>query len=153
MENDLLDKQKYVFGSLFLLSNKLQVIMDRELAIYDITAKQWFLTAVIEEFFEDPPTISEVAEAMGSTHQNVKQMALKLQKNKFLKIEKDARDRRISRLRFTDKSDAFWQKRQDESVKFLAELFSELSTEELNTMYIALNKLYNKILTIEARQK
>ena len=33
--------------------------MDRELAAFDITAKQWFLTAVIAELFDGPPTIKE----------------------------------------------------------------------------------------------
>lgn len=151
-ENELLHKQKFIFGSLFLLANKLQVIMDRELVKYDLTAKQWFLTAVIEEFFDKPPTLSEVAEVMGSTHQNVKQIALKLEKNGFVEIVKDPQDRRANRLIFTEKSKAFWENRQDESVTFLRELFSDLNAEELTTMFYCLNTIYEKISKLEKGQ-
>ena len=121
--DDILEKQKLIFGSIFLLSNKLQVIMDRDLARYDLTAKQWFLTAIMEEFFNSPPTLSELAEAMGSTHQNVKQIALKLQKRDLLEMQKDEKDRRATRLKLTEKSYAFWDKRQEQSKSFLNEFF------------------------------
>lgn len=148
-----LEKEKYIFGSLFLLANKLQVIMDRELANHDLTAKQWFLSAIIEEFFEGPPTISEVAKVMGSTHQNIKQIALKLEKNGFMDIVKDPKDRRVNRLKFTPKSIDFWQERQGESVNFLKELFKDLSSEEIEKMFVGMNKLHGKTLRIEEDQR
>jgi len=152
-KNDILEKQKLIFGSIFLLSNKLQVIMDRDLASYDLTAKQWFLTAIMEEFFNSPPSLSELAEAMGSTHQNVKQIALKLQNKDFLEIQKDEEDRRATRLKLTEKSYAFWEKRQEQSENFLTEFFEDLSEEELDTMCYGLNKLYEKLLKFGEAQK
>ncbi|KJS22307.1 MAG: hypothetical protein VR72_06405 [Clostridiaceae bacterium BRH_c20a] len=151
--DDILEKQKLIFGSIFLLSNKLQVIMDRDLARYDLTAKQWFLTAIMEEFFNSPPTLSELAEAMGSTHQNVKQIALKLQKRDLLEMQKDEKDRRATRLKLTEKSYAFWDKRQEQSKSFLNEFFEDLSEEELNIMCYGLNKLYEKLLKLGETQK
>ncbi|KJS85275.1 MAG: hypothetical protein JM58_08840 [Peptococcaceae bacterium BICA1-8] len=151
--NDNLEKQKYIFGSIFLLSNKLQVIMDRDLASYDLTAKQWFLTAIMEEFFKSPPTLSELAEAMGSTHQNVKQIALKLQNKNLLEMQKDEEDRRATRLKLTEKSYAFWEKRQEQSKDLLKEFFEDLSEEELNIMCYGLNKLYEKLLKLGETQK
>lgn len=152
-KGDILEKQRFIFGSLFLLSNKLQVLMDRELAQYDITTKQWLLTAVMEEFFETPPTLSEVAEVMGSTHQNVKQIALKLQKKNFLEMKKDEEDRRTTRLSLTEKSYSFWEKRQEEAERFLTQLFSDLGEEETIIMCQGLNKLYERIQQIGEAQK
>lgn len=61
---DILDKQKYIFGRLFLLSNKLQVIGDRALD-EEMTIRQWLLTLAIAQFGSTPPTFSTVAELMG----------------------------------------------------------------------------------------
>lgn len=145
MRDDILEKSKYIFGSIFLLSNRLQALVDQELSVDQITTKQWFLTALLEQFGDDPPTISEVAEAMGSSHQNVKQIALKLQEKDFLILEKDEKDRRATRLKLTEKSFSFWSKRQGENRRFIIELFKDLSEEEVNSMYNGAAKLTKKI--------
>lgn len=145
---EILEKQRFIFGSLFLLANKLQVILDRNLAP-DLTAKQWFLTAVIDELFEAPPTLNEVAAAMGSSHQNVKQLALKLQEKGFLQMEKDEHDRRALRLKLTEKSSVFWEQRQDADMRFFKELFKELTVEEINAMHRGLSKLITTLAKFE----
>lgn len=71
--------QKFVFGSVLVISNRMDALLERELKEYDVTAKQWLLTAVLANSFDKPPTIKEVAGEMGSSHQNVKQLALKLE--------------------------------------------------------------------------
>ena len=108
---DILDKQKFIFGSLFLVANRLQVIGDNYLGKDGITTKQWFLSAIISQF-KKPPTLREVAEIMGSSRQNVKQLALKLCEKEFLTIEKDEQDARALRLKLTEKSRLFWEKRE-----------------------------------------
>lgn len=145
-DSAVFEKQKFIFGSLFLLTNKLQVLADRSLAAQGITIKQWFLTAVIEQFGSNYPTLNEVSEAMGSSHQNVKQIALKLEKKGFLQIQKDERDSRAIRFRLTEKSYDFWQKRYVEDKQFICGLFENLSEEEVNSMYECMNKLYQGIL-------
>jgi DNA-binding MarR family transcriptional regulator len=141
----ILDKQRYIFGSLFLLANKMQVIGDQYLGKDHMTTKQWFLTVMISQFRDNPPTLSEVAELMGSSRQNVKQLALKLEEKEFLKIEKDEQDARAIRLKLTEKSQAFWEKRQDQDNQFIMELFDSFSEEEMNTMTNSLGKLTEKI--------
>jgi Transcriptional regulators len=87
----------------FFWSNKFQVIGDQYLGREGITTKQWFLTAMISQFGDKAPTLSEVGELMGSSRQNVKQLALKLEEKGFLTIEKDEQDSRALRLRLTEK--------------------------------------------------
>lgn len=141
----IIDKGKFVFGLLFYLPNRLQVMMDQNLAPYDMTAKQWFLTVIVEQYGDRPPTLSEVAEAMSSSHQNVKQLALKLEEKGLLQLKKDKRDRRITRLKLTEKCYAFWEAQQEESKRFLTELYSGLSEEEIDALFCNLNKLYEKV--------
>ncbi|KNY29321.1 MarR family winged helix-turn-helix transcriptional regulator [Pseudobacteroides cellulosolvens] len=146
---DALDKQKFIFGSLFLLANKLQVIGDQHLESEDMTIKQWFLTVIISQFGSNSPTLSEVAQLMGSSRQNVKQLALKLQEKDFLSIEKDDQDARATRLKLTQKSQDFWENREDKDHKFLGELFHDFDMEELTLMYKGFNKLLNQIEKME----
>lgn len=135
------DQQANIFGSLFLLANKLQVVGDRYLAAEEMTTKQWFLTAVISRFAENAPTLSEVAEAMNSSRQNVKQLALKLAEKGFLSIEPDPRDARAIRLRVTEKCKNFWSERQDKDARFLKDLFQDLSELEIDVVARSLGKI------------
>ncbi|MDF2522947.1 MAG: transcriptional regulator [Clostridiales bacterium] len=137
--------QKFIFGSLFLLANKLQVAGDRHLAEDDITTIQWFLTVMILQFPDTPPTLTEVAELMGSSRQNVKQLALKLQDKGFLIIDKDNKDARALRLKLTDKCQSFWEKREDKDHQFISELFKDLNEDEMNEIYKGLNKILERL--------
>lgn len=144
-----MDKEKFIFGSLFLLANKLQAIGDQYLSADDMTIKQWFLTVMISQFKDAPPTLSEVAEIMGSSRQNVKQLALKLQEKDFLSIEKDETDGRALRLKLTQKSQEFWEKRMDNDSKFILNLFKDISQSELDSIYSGFNKLLGQIEKLE----
>lgn len=146
---DAIDKQKYIFGSIFLLSNRLQVIGDQYLGRDDTTTKQWFLQVMISQFGDNPPTLSEVAELMGSSRQNVKQLALKLAEKGFLTIQKDEQDARALRLKQTDKSQVFWERRKKQDDEYIEDLFKDFSAEEINVMSKGFGKLFEKIGKIE----
>lgn len=142
---NILDKQKFIFGSIFLLANKLQVLGDQYFAESDMTMKQWLLTVMIVQFHDEPPTLSQVAELMGSSRQNVKQIALKLEKKGFLNIEKDEEDARVLRLKLTEKSYSFWENREDRDEEFLLELFKGIKEEEIHAMHSGMEKLFIKV--------
>ncbi|MEW6623890.1 MAG: MarR family transcriptional regulator [Bacillota bacterium] len=141
----MLNKEKFIFASIFLLSNRLQVIGDQFLGSDGMTLRQWFLTVLILQFHDNPPTLGEVAELMGSSHQNVKQLALKLQQKDFLKFEKDEQDGRILRLKLTDKSRLYWKAREKEGERFIKELFQDLNESEVNAICNGFKKLFNRI--------
>lgn len=142
---DISEKQQYIFGSLFLLANKLQVIGDQYLGEDGMTTKQWFLTAIISHFGDNQPTLTGVAELMGSSRQNVKQLALKLADKDFLRIEKDEQDARAVRLKLTDRSQVFWNNRRELDSQFITDLFSGLNEEEINLTASSFKKLLEKI--------
>jgi len=130
---------------IFLLANKLQVIGDFHLADDGITTKQWFLILIISQFKEKPPMITDVANLMGTSRQNVKQLALKLEEKGFLNIEKDKEDSRTLRLKLTEKNQWFWEKREEKDRNFVTNLFKSLSVEELDIMCQGFSKLLNEI--------
>jgi MarR family transcriptional regulator, transcriptional regulator for hemolysin len=144
-EHHLKEQQQYVFGSLFLLANKLQIKGDKFLSEDHITLRQWLLTVLILQCKDRHPTLGEVAKMMGTSHQNVKQLANKLMERGFLEIEKDKVDARVIRLKLTEKSFYFWLAKEKENDRFMANLFEDLSTEEVSVMARGFQKLLNKI--------
>ncbi|MCX7711471.1 MAG: MarR family transcriptional regulator [Clostridia bacterium] len=145
-----LDKKYFIFGTMLLAANKMQTLLDRELAPSDITAKQWFLTSSIKYLFEEPPTLNELSKAMGNSHQNVKQVALKLEKKGFLKMEKDLKDSRAIRLKLTEKNHEFWSRNPEGPENFLSRIFSDLSEEEMVSFMSILDKFQKSLEKQEA---
>ena len=144
-EKHLKELQQYVFGSLFLLANKLQIKGDKFLSEDNITLRQWLLTVMILQFKDQYPTLGDVARMMGTSHQNVKQLANKLKERGFLEIEKDKEDARAIRLKLTEKSFYFWFAKEKENDRFMTELFEDLSQEEVTVIARGFDKLLNKI--------
>ncbi|MFN7252476.1 MAG: MarR family winged helix-turn-helix transcriptional regulator [Anaerobacillus sp.] len=139
------DEQKYIFGSLFLLANKLQVKGDQMLGDDGMTLRQWFLTVMILQFKEQSPTLGEVANLMGTSHQNVKQLAKKLEEKQFLTFTKDAQDGRIVRLQLTELSRDYWSRREGDGDRFIEKLFLNVSDEEIRTTISTFNKLFEAL--------
>ncbi|NYT04376.1 MAG: MarR family transcriptional regulator [Candidatus Methanofastidiosa archaeon] len=134
-----------IFGKIFFLNNRLEYLGDNELRKDGLTTKQWQLIAVTGKYFTYPPSVSEVAEVLSTTHQNVKQLALKLQEKGFISIEKDQKDRRVLRLRLTEKNREYWESNSDEDIFFISSLFTTLTDQELKDLYRLLNKLEENI--------
>jgi len=82
---------------------------------------------------------------MGSTRQNVKQLALKLEEKGFLVIEKDQNDNRILRLRLTEKNNKFWDKRDAKDNSFVENLFKNFTKEEIDVMYHGIEKMLEAV--------
>lgn len=76
---EIMDDCSYLFGTIFILANRMDTLLQREFEKFDITTKQWFLSIIIDNLFDNPSTIKEAAKEMGGSHQNVKQVALKLE--------------------------------------------------------------------------
>lgn len=148
---DEINKEKFIFGSLFLLANRLQVIGDRWDT--DITMKQWFLIAMISQFGDTPPKLSEVAEFMGSSRQNVKQLALKLEERGLMNIEKDKADNRVIRLKLTEACEVFFKNREDRENYFLKELYKDFSEEEIDNLYKGMYQLGESVFRMDELSK
>ncbi|MCE5189831.1 MAG: MarR family transcriptional regulator [Eubacteriales bacterium] len=125
-----MEDRTFVFGSLFVAANRLETLLDRAFAPYGITSKQWLLLITIQSLFREPPTITQAASAMGTSHQNVKQVARNLERSGFLKLEKDARDARTTRLIPTEACHAFAEDTRQAGEQFMREAFDGVSDDE-----------------------
>lgn len=150
---DLLSDTQYLFGALFVVSNRLDTILEREFNKFGMTTKQWFLSIVIDRLFDQPPTIQQVARAMGSSHQNVKQLALKLNNKGLLKMEKDERDTRATRLSLTEEGHSLWEKVRMQRDTFNEKLFDGINEQELKTVRNVMEKLRTNVEALDHREE
>ena len=133
------------FAKIFLLNNKLQYIIDKELQKDLLTTKQFLLIAAIEKGFDNPPSVKEVAYALGTSHQNIKQIANQLQRKSFIAMEKDPDDRRVTRLKVTEKNRRYWDSKAGEHEEVVFGLFSFLNEEEISIFHSTINKMLSSL--------
>jgi DNA-binding MarR family transcriptional regulator len=104
MDDDLLQAASDAFGGVFVIASHLTRLTDDGLADWDLTTRQWLLLAVLARGFPGrAPSLTEAADAYGSSRQNVKQIALGLEARGYLRLRPDAHDARTTRLELTDR--------------------------------------------------
>lgn len=102
------DPRPELYWALFVLVQHLSRRMDERLTTLGLTSRQWLLLAVLQQSFPGAsPTLTEAAARYGTSRQNVKQIALGLERRGWLTIEPDPIDGRASRLVLTDRIGVF----------------------------------------------
>ncbi len=129
-----------LFRSLSAGASLLRARLDREMAATGITTQQAALLQFIEAQAE-PPIIGTVAAGLSMTHQNVKQLALVLERKGFLTIQVDALDRRARRLVTTARHRRFWARRNPADFSQLQAWTSGLNDAEVAQAVRLLQKL------------
>lgn len=127
-----------IYGLLFSLSNRIQTIGDRDFK--DLTMKQHFLMVALG-MVEEPLTLREMGELIGCSYQNVKRMALQLEKNGYLTIEKDEMDRRKQRLVSTGKIERMADAQREKTKAFMEHLYLDIDRKDLEVTLATLMKM------------
>jgi DNA-binding MarR family transcriptional regulator len=133
-----------VFTKIFLLSLKMENIGNKTLKKDQLTIKQFLLIASIESF-DEPPSIKDVANMVSTSHQNVKEIADRLEKMGFIRIERDQKDKRILRLKTTEKNARYWASRLDEHEDVIFALFDPFTDKEIHTFKVLINKFLDHL--------
>lgn len=142
-----MEQKAYIFGTIFTLSNKLQILGDD--FDHNITVKERLFIICVSRFGQ-PPTISEVANFMGYSRQNAKRIAAALHKRDFVTITKDENDQRASRIALTEKCNAYFAQRDKGEVEFLETLFAGFDAEMIRGVcrgFAALEQNIKKMMT------
>jgi DNA-binding MarR family transcriptional regulator len=136
MAERMSDTDIQLFGSMMVFSQQLMSRADEYLAPFGLTSRQWLLLAVLDKRFPgSAPTISEATEVFGTSRQNVKQVALQLERRGWLRVEPDPVDRRMLRLVPTDKRAVFDAPTvQADQAAFILSVFGGLAPDERRTL-------------------
>lgn len=134
-----MDTRYYLFGFLFSLNNKLQKIGDK--FYEEITVKQFFLLACMHLFEDKSPSLLEISQVMGCSHQNAKAIAEKLREKEFIDIIVDSEDKRKKLLKLTKKAEKLSSEHKEEETKFIDRLFKGIEHNQLENALKTLIKM------------
>ena len=120
----------FLIGLLSAFENRFQTIADNTMK--EISWKQFFAIICIS-FCKEAPTINELAEILGSSHQNVKQILLKLEKKGFIKFEEDKQDKRKQRIVLTKECLRFCENNSATSSQIMQKMFEGIPEKDIKT--------------------
>lgn len=118
----------YLIGLLSAFENRFQAMADSKMQ--EISWKQFFAIICINRC-KEPPTLKELSDILGSSHQNVKQILLKLEKKGFIRFEQDEADKRKQRVVLTKTCMKFCEKNDDMSHQTMMKMFEGIPEKDL----------------------
>lgn len=133
----------YLIGLLSAFENRFQAMADS--TMQEISWKQFFAIICIN-MCKEPPTLKELSEILGSSHQNVKQILLKLENKGFIKFEADEADKRKQRIILTKACIEFCEKNDDVSRDIMIKMFDGIPERDIK-------KTIQTIIKIEKNMK
>ena len=136
----------FLIGLLSAFENRFQAVADN--AIKVISWKQFFAVICIN-MCKEKPTVKELAEIMGSSHQNVKQILLKLEKKGFVQITTDEKDKRKQRIELTDYCREFCAKNDAMSAMAIGKMFEGISQEQLQATIQTIIQIEDNLKKLE----
>ena len=136
----------YLLGLLSAFENRFQAMADS--AMKEISWKQFFAVICIN-LCKEPPTLKELSEVLGSSHQNVKQILLKLEKKGFVEFRSDDDDKRKQRIFLTKQCQEFCEKNNNMSIKIMDKMFSGISEKDLKTTISTITRIEKNLTEVE----
>lgn len=140
-----IESSYFLLGLLSAFDNRFQAIADKSMK--EISWKQFFAIICID-LCKEKPTLKELAEIMGSSHQNVKQILLKLEKKGFVNIVTDERDKRKQRIELTRYCMNFCQKNGEVSTQIIGRMFNGISEEQLQATIQTIIQIEDNMRTL-----
>ena len=125
--------QAFLLGLLSAFDNRYQAAADNYFK--EITWKQFFAIICIN-LCKEPPTLNDLSDIMGSSHQNVKQLLIKLEKKGFVTMIPDEKDKRKQRILITDMCRKFCEesdRKSPNSEEMISKIFEEIDEKNLIT--------------------
>lgn len=135
----------FLLGLLSAFDNSYQARADAFFG--EISWKQVFAVVCID-MCREAPTLRELSQVMGSSHQNVKQILLKLEKKGFVTMRADEKDRRKQRIFLTDKAREFSASHDAQSQKIVETIFDGIPEEQLDVTIQTILRMERNLKTI-----
>ncbi|MBR3834484.1 MAG: MarR family transcriptional regulator [Lachnospiraceae bacterium] len=134
----------FLLGLLSAFDNRFQAMADNDMK--EISWKQFFAIICID-MCKESPTVKELAEIMGSSHQNVKQILLKLEKKGFVRIAVDEKDKRKQRIELTEYCREFCQRNDEMSTKIMTKMFEGIPEEHIQITIATIIKMEDNLMS------
>ena len=129
-----------IYATLFSLSNKLQIQGDRYLGA--LTSRQLMTMIAIVHLPKEQTSLNAIAQKLGTTKQNVKQLVTALEKKNLITMKSSDSDKRAYTVEITEHGKEVLIESNERGMSFFADIFKEFSIDELETFWGLMKKLY-----------
>lgn len=136
----------YLIGLLSAFENRYQATADK--FFEEISWKQFFAIICIN-LFDDAPSLKQLAELMGSSHQNVKQILNKLESKGFIQFIPDEKDKRMQRIVLMQRTRDFCNKSDESSNQIMEKIFEGISPEYIRITIQTLTQMADNLGKVE----
>ena len=133
-----------IFSSIFVLQNRMQTAGEKIQT--QISMKQWLLLAMTA-CCPEPRTLTSVGNLMGCSRQNIKKLALSLEKKGFVRLLLGGNNSVCIEL--TDKASQYAKEMGERHLQSLELLFSDFSEDELKLLFRFYSKLFAGMERVE----
>lgn len=141
---DTQHRMQAIFTSIFVLQNRMQTAGEKLQT--EISMKQWLLLAMAE-CCPEPRTLTNLGNLMGCSRQNIKKLALALEKKGFVRLMLGANNSVCIEL--TEQANAYAQEMGERHLQALQLLFAGFSEEEIEQLFRLYVKLYRGVERVE----
>ncbi len=128
------------YATLFSLANKVQVKGDQYLE--NFTSRQLMMLISIAHLPEGKASINSIARKMGTTKQSVRQLVDITENKGYVRTVPSANDKRAVNVEITPSGNRAFYDDGMRGMEFFSTLFHEFSSEELESFWNLLKKLY-----------
>lgn len=137
---------KAIFANIFITQNRLQTIFDSNDS--EITLKQFLLLVILKQSTKSM-TFTQIGEVLGCSRQNIKKLALLLEKKGFVEIVRNPNDTRAFTVVPTNKLPKYFERVSEHHEHILNTLFEEYTDEEVFQFLKMITNLYSGIEKVE----
>lgn len=138
-------KMSVIFYSLFVITNRIETSYNNN--IDNITLKQLMLLILVS--ISEGETFTRYGELMGSSRQNIKNLATSLEDKGYISIRENSQDRRASGLYLKAKAAEHFVNLDPYYSDQIRCLFSDFSDEEIDNAYVLLTKFFSGLEAME----
>lgn len=137
-------RMQAIFSSIFVLQNRMQTAGEKLQT--QISMKQWLLL-VMTACCPEPRTLTNVGNFIGCSRQNIKKLALALEKKGFVRLLSGGNNSVCIEL--TDKVDQYAEEMGERHLQSLKLLFLDFTEEEIEQLFRLYAKLFAGMERIE----
>lgn len=146
--NSTENQYKAIFSTLFIAGNRLQTVFDNN--IPEISLKQFMLLTMVRQSKEQL-TFTQLGRLLGCSRQNIKKLALALEKKGFVVIKPCESDTRASSIYPTEKLADYFDTVFVTYQKKLSYLFEVYTNDEAAQLFELMMKFYDGIENLERK--
>ncbi|MEH7459964.1 MarR family transcriptional regulator [Bacillus pseudomycoides] len=128
------------YATFFSVTNKLQIQGDNYFE--KLTSRQYMIMLAIAHLPEDETTLINIARKIETSKQSAKKLIVNLENKGYLVTMPSKRDKRAINVTITESGKKVMLECGEKAVCLMADIFNDFTTEELETLWSLLKRIY-----------